>query len=314
MVVLLVEWAPLACYTTFLARSTNNAENDAKVWTLLRVLEWTTSRFIKAEIESARLEAQLLLAHVLSCDRVALYTAYDKPLADEELAQFRMLIRRRLAGESVAYLIGRKEFWSREFKVDRRVLVPRADTEVLVEAVLDRTADFVQGPIADVGTGSGVIAITLACELPQRAVVAIDISSDALDVAHQNAEANGVNDRVRFVQGNLLDSVSGPFAVLVANLPYVESAQIPRLDAEVRCEPHQALDGGTDGLDLIRELIQAAPSVLADNGWLFLEHGDDQGKAIRALLNSCPRFKDAETKRDLAGRERVTMAMKPITP
>ncbi len=310
MVAPFVEWAPLACYTPFLARSTNNPE----VWTLLRVLEWTTSRFIKAEIESARLEAQLLLAHVLHCDRVALYTAYDKPLADEELAQFRTLIRRRLAGEPVAYLIGSKEFWSREFKVDRRVLIPRADTEVLIEAVLDRVAGFGQGPIADVGTGSGAIAITLACELTQRKIVAIDICPDALELARQNADLNGVGDRVRFVQANLLDSITGPFAVIVANLPYIESGQIPTLDAQVRCEPHQALDGGADGLDLIRALILVAPSVLADNGWIFLEHGCDQGEAVRTLLNSCAAFKAVETIRDLADRERVTVAMKPITP
>ncbi len=275
------------------------------------MLDWTAARFARAEIESARLEAQLLLAHVLRCDRVALYTAFDQPLADDELAGFRELIRRRLAGESVAYLVGYKEFWSRSFKVDKRVLVPRADTEVIIEAVLDRVTKIPQGPLIDVGTGSGAIAITLACEL-EREIVAVDSSNDALEVASENAATHKITDRVSFVQSDLLKAVElRRFAAVVSNLPYVETSEIPTLPAEVRSEPHLALDGGADGLDLIRRLIATAPGCLEPGGWIFLEHGDTQGAEVRAILSAQPEFEHVVTIEDLAGRERVSLAVKP---
>jgi len=285
----------------------------AESWTTLRVLDWTSGRFDRAGIESPRLEAQILLASILECDRVALYTSFERPLAAAELAAFRGLISRRLAGESVAYLVGKKEFWSREFAVDSRVLVPRGDTETLIAAALDAAKSAPPGAIADIGTGSGAIAVTMACELPSRAVIAIDVSSDALDVARANAATHEVSDRISFRGGNLLEPIGNEqVALLLANLPYVEAAEIEALAPEVRAEPRLALDGGDDGLDLIRELVRNAPPMLAPGGWVVLEHGCDQGRAVRELLTAAAVFEAVETKADLAGRDRVSLARKAV--
>ena len=283
----------------------------AEPWTTLRVLDWTASRLERAQIEAPRLEAQILLAHVLQCDRVALYTAFERPLADEELAGYRGLIQRRLAGESVAYLVGMKEFWSREFAVDARVLVPRADTETLVEWAIECAKSAPAGAIADVGTGSGAIAVTMACESTDRPVIAVDISSDALELARRNAETHGVGDRVDFRQGNLAKPLEGEeVALLLANLPYVEAGEIEHLAAEVRAEPRLALDGGTDGLDLIRELVSVAALHVVAGGFVALEHGHDQGGAVRDLLSARAEFDGVETREDLGGRPRITFARK----
>ncbi len=294
---------------SFGAAAGYNTSALAETWTTLKVIDWTTGRFDRAGLESPRLEAQLLLAHILKCDRVALYTQFDRPLAADELAAYRTLIQRRLDGECVAYLVGTKEFWSREFLVNKDVLVPRADTETVISAVLDRLSDSPGGPIIDVGTGSGAIAVTLACEIPDRRVVAVDISQDALAVAARNAERHQAADRIDFRLGDLLaPAAKEQFSFVVANLPYVEADEIEKLAAEVRSEPRLALDGGSDGLDLIRLLIGESPARLLAGGWLVLEHGEDQGEAVRKLLTPDAGFDQAETIEDLAGRDRVTLA------
>jgi release factor glutamine methyltransferase len=279
-------------------------------WTVLKVLAWTAERFAARGIDSARLEAQLLLAHALSCSRVELYTGYDKPLAEEERAAFRTLVRRRLAGEPLAYLTGEQEFWSLPFHVDARVLIPRRDTETLVEVVLAAVGDRDRPlRIAEVATGSGAIAVTLARELAAAALVASDLSEGALAVARRNAARHRVDGRIEFRHGDLLAPLAREqFDVLVANLPYVPAGDIARLAAEVRAEPRLALDGGDSGLDLLRRLIDGVHPRLVPGGFLALEHGFDQGPAVRELLLDAGGFADVTTRDDLAGRPRVTSA------
>ena len=283
----------------------------AETWTTVRVLDWTTRRFSGAGFASPRLEAQILLAHALGCDRVALYTSFDKPLAAPELAGFRTLIKRRLAGEPVAYLVGEQEFWSLPFTVDERVLIPRHDSETVIELVLDEIGDRGQAVhIADIATGAGPLAVTLAHELRAARVVATDIDPGALALAGENAARNGVAERVELRSGDLLGAV-GPdqqFDVLVANLPYIPSADIAGLSAEVRHEPAAALDGGPDGLVLVRRLLAEVADYVAASALVALEHGFDQGPAVVALFAATAEFFVAETRCDLGGQPRVTFA------
>lgn len=283
----------------------------AETWTVLKVLEWTTSRFQRAGLAAARLEAQILLAHTLQCNRVSLYTNYDQPLAADELARYRALIQRRLAGEPVAYLVGEQEFWSLLFYVDDAVLIPRHDTETVIEVILDLLPDRQAAlAIADIATGSGAIAVTLAKELPKAQVVATDLSPRALAMAARNAERNGVAARVHARQGDLLACLAAGerFDVLVSNPPYVRSGDIEALSAEVRHEPHQALDGGPDGLSVLARLIAAAPGHVAPGGWLVLEHGFDQAEDVARLIADTGAFGATELRRDLGGNARVTWA------
>lgn len=283
----------------------------SEAWTTLKVLEWTTSRFSRAGIPSPRLEAQVLLAHTLACDRVQLYTSFDKPLRAEELATYRALIQRRLAGEPVAYLVNEQEFWSLPFYVDARVLIPRRDTETVIEVILDQIEDR-DAPlrIADIATGSGAIAVTLARELPAALVVATDVSGEAARIAADNAARNGVEDRVEVRAGDLLAPVvdEAPFDVLVSNPPYIPSADIAGLSPEVRCEPRGALDGGADGLDLVRRIIAGAGERIRPGGLLVLEHGFDQAEQIAQLIADTGVFEPVSLRRDLAGNPRVTHA------
>jgi release factor glutamine methyltransferase len=280
----------------------------AETWTPLKVLAWTAAKFGERKIASARLDAEVLLAHALGTTRVGLYTAFDKPLQDAELGAYRELVRRRLAGEPVAYLVGQQEFWSLPLKVDARVLIPRRDTETLVETALRRAPAALR--IADVATGSGAVALALAKERPDAAVVATDASEDALAVARANAAALALP--VRFVAGDLLAPLAGEtFDLIVANPPYVPSGAIAGLAAEVRREPRAALDGGPDGLALIRPLVAAAPAALAPGGVLAIEHGFDQGEAVRSLFAAAG-LADVDTARDLGGNERVTSGRNPL--
>jgi len=282
----------------------------AAEWTTLKVLDWTAKRFADAGMPAARLEAQVLLAHVLGCTRVQLYTGFDRPLEGEELAAYRELIKRRLAGEPVAYLVGEQEFWSLPFWVDPSVLVPRRDTETVIEVVLDRIGDRGRDlAICDACAGSGAIAVTLARELRAARVIATELSPDAAAVARRNAERHAVADRVDIRIGDLLEPVAGSsFDVLVSNPPYVATGDLAGLSAEVRSEPRLALDGGADGLDVIRRLIAAAPATVAPGGLLALEHGFDQAERVRALIDATGAFAPAETRKDLGGQPRVSFA------
>jgi release factor glutamine methyltransferase len=282
----------------------------SEVWTTLKVLNWTAGRFAERSLGSPRLDAEVLLGHALKLSRVQLYTGHDKPLGPDELTAFRDLVRRRLAGEPVAYLVGEQEFWSLALKVDPRVLIPRRDTETLVEVGL-AAARTVAGPlVADVCTGSGAVALALAHELPDARVVGSDLSPGALAVARENVARHGLGARVALVVADLLEPLAGPFDLILSNPPYVPSAEIATLTAEVRREPRAALDGGPDGLALIRRLVPQAAARLRRGGVLALEHACDQGPRVAALLGAAG-LVDVTTVRDLAGLDRVTRGTLP---
>ncbi len=276
-----------------------------QIWTTLAVLDWTAKRFADAGLPSARLEAQILLTHVLACTKTQLYTQFDKPLGEVELARYRELIKRRLGGEPLAYLVGEQEFWSLPFFVDAGVLVPRADTETLIQVALDATADR-KAPlrVLELCTGSGAVAVTLARELPNATVVATDVSPAAVAMAQRNVERHALAARVTVRAGDLWAAVAGeaPFDVIVANPPYIASAVIPTLAADVRREPHLALDGGRDGLDLIRRIIADVGRHATAGALVALEHGFDQGPAVQALLAP---LGVAHTTHDLGGNPRI---------
>jgi release factor glutamine methyltransferase len=275
------------------------------VWTTLAVLDWTTQKFTDAGIASARLEAQLLLAHVLGCSRVQLYTGFDKPLAEPELAGYRELIKRRLGGEPVAYLLGEQEFWSMPFFVDASVLVPRPDTETVIEVA--KTLGGAR--VLDLCTGSGVIAVALAKELAGSHVVATEISPEAAAIARKNAERNGVTVDIRI--GDLWQPVAGEqFELIASNPPYIASAVIPTLAAEVRREPIVALDGGPDGLAFYDRIVAGAVAHLVPGGALVVEHGFDQADAVRTRFERAG-LVDVQLVRDLGKNPRVTSGRRP---
>jgi release factor glutamine methyltransferase len=289
---------------------TPSASPPKTVWAVLDVLRWTTAHFEKHGLASARLDAELLAAHAFGMSRVELYAHFDRPLTAAELAAYRDLVSRRLAGEPVAYLLGHKEFWSLDLLVDLRVLIPRPDSETLLEEALDRFANPGAAlRIADVGTGSGALALALAKERPQAQVSATDISPDALAVARANAERLGL--AVTFLLGDLDQPLvpAGRFDLIVANLPYIPSADIDGLSADVRSEPRLALDGGGDGLVLVRRLVEAAPKLLHPGGGLALEVGVGQAGVVGELLREAG-LGDVRSRRDLAGIDRVVSGMK----
>jgi release factor glutamine methyltransferase len=285
---------------------------EGVAWTPLGVLDWTTQRFTEAGITAARLEAQILLAHVLGCTRMQLYTGFDKPLADAELASYRGLIKRRLAGEPVSYLVGETEFWGLPFHVEPSVLVPRPDTETVIEVARaarpDRAAPC---RILDLCTGSGVIAVSLAREYPAAQVVATELSPAAAALARRNAARNAVADRVDVREGDLFAPVRGErFDLITANPPYIASPVIPTLSPEVRREPVIALDGGPDGLAFYDRICAEAREHLVPGGAIVLEHGFDQAGAVAARLTAAG-FTGVTLVHDLGKNPRVTRGTAP---
>jgi release factor glutamine methyltransferase len=282
-------------------------------WTVRRLLVWTTDYLRRKGAESPRLDAEVLLAHVLGWERVALYTHYEEEIGDAGKAQFRALVKSRAEGAPVAYLVGRKEFYSLKFRVSPHVLIPRPDTEFVVVEFLNAFKDVPNARFVDVGTGSGCIAISCVHSHKTATAIAIDLSSDAIGVAQQNAQSNGVEGRMEFRQGSLLEPVTseGPFDAILSNPPYIRSDVIPQLEPGVRnYEPHLALDGGPDGLVLVRPLIKQAIPLLKTGGQILLEIGSDQEHDVRALLEAEPSLKLYPTIRDLANHPRVLRAKK----
>lgn len=277
-----------------------------------QLLKTTTDWFNRRGIGSPRLDAELLLGRVLGLERLQLYTSFDRPLNAQELDEFRALVRRRGAHEPVAYILGHKEFWSRDFAVDRRVLVPRPDTEVLVDTALARLAEDATGVALDYGTGSGAIAITLACERPVMRVLALDVSRDALEVAKANAATHEVEDRVGFVRSDGLTALplrfEGSLAAIVANPPYVSLADKPGLPPDVRDhEPALALFPGPDPLDHYRRLAGQGRRWLADGGFVAVEVGAGQAADVVGLFDSAG-WATTEVRSDLARIARVVIA------
>jgi release factor glutamine methyltransferase len=285
----------------------------SETWTIRKVLTWTTQHFEKRQVDSPRLTAEILLSHVLKTSRVRLYVDLDRPLAKEELAAYRALIERRMSGEPTQYLTGVKEFYNRPFKVDARVLIPRPETELLVEAALRALPKDVPSRALDMCTGSGCIAISLAAERPQASLLAVDLSPDACALARENAEALGVGARVTIVQGDLFAPVpvDARFQLVVSNPPYISSGEIPGLSAEVRREPHLALDGGQDGLALVRRVIAGARRCLLPGGLLAMEIGETQGAAVQGLLQAAG-FENSRVEKDLERRDRLAFGTQPV--
>ncbi len=281
-----------------------------ELWTIGRVLEWSADYLRrKGFTDSPRLDAQLMLARALGLDRVQLYLNYDRPLNSDELAAFKTLLKRRLDGEPVAYLLGRRSFWTLELAVGPGVLIPRPETETLVEAALDRLAESASVSLLELGVGSGAISLALASERPALAVVATDVSAEALAVAESNAETLGLAGRIEFLEGDLFESVPGrKFDMIVMNPPYVAEAEYRELDRQiVEFEPAIALLAGADGLEVIRRLVAEAPEHLRPGGWLLFEIGADQGPSAAALMEAGP-FGEIGILPDLAGRDRVAAA------
>lgn len=252
--------------------------------TVLEVLQSTTAYFKKRDIESPRLNAEHLLAHTLQRRRIELYLEFERPLAETELAPLRELVRRRGQGEPLQHLLGTAEFAGRVFLCDKRALVPRPETEELVERIIQSTITHHPSTILDVGTGSGVIALTLAAQFPEAEVDAVDISDDALALARENAARLDLRGRVRFAKGNLLTGVKGAFDLIVANLPYVATSDRPALSREVLHDPAVAVFAGERGDELVRELISAARDRLRPDGMLALEIGIGQADNLASLL------------------------------
>jgi len=369
----------------------------AEVWTVRRVLAWTQQRFAQSGLQSPRLDAEILLSHSLGKTRVGLYLCFEQPLIDSELADFRALIRRRLAGEPIAYLIGQREFYSLALHVSPAVLIPRPETELLVEEALRRIDEARRGSaslsdnstdasvseaqgeataeaeavlamaepgvpvtveydplpvesatdvdqtdaaepaasaqveasdvqtevtdsepehptltVLDVGTGSGAIALAVKNERPSVKMLAIDRSPDALTVAKQNADKLGV--AVEFVQSDLLTSLPSAVTVdlLLANLPYIPTADMVGLSKDVLSEPHLALDGGSDGLRLVERLIEQAPCRMRPGGSILLEIGQGQAPLVESMLRRAG-FVDVRSEKDLAGIERLVCGRVPVS-
>jgi release factor glutamine methyltransferase len=279
-------------------------------WTIGRLLDWTAKFLAQKGSESPRLDAEVLLADVLKCERISLYTRYEEEAKEEARQRYKDLIRRRIEGCPVAYLVGRKEFFSLKIEVNPSVLIPRPDTECVVIECLRLAKSMTEPRIVDVGTGSGAIAVTLAKQHKGAQVTATEISADALAVAERNAEQHGVSDRIRFVQGDLLTPLAPDeqFDLIVSNPPYIPHDELPRLPVGVRdYEPHTALDGGPDGFAVFDRLIEQSPARLAPGGWLILEIGSPQEAEARRRL-AAKGYEVGKTILDGSGHPRVLVA------
>lgn len=283
---------------------------QTEAWTIGRLLGWTTDFLKKRGADSPRLDAEVLLAHARGCQRIQLYTAFDEEPVEEVRVAFRELVRRRSEGTPVAYLVGRREFYSLSFHVTPDVLIPRPETEFLLIALLDLAKGRGELKIADIGTGSGCVAVSAAKHLLQAHVTAIDISPAALVVARKNAAAHGVEGRIEFVESDLFAAlpVEQRFDYIVSNPPYVTSAEIERLPREVKDhEPRLALDAGPQGTAVIERLLPQTAQRLAPGGWLLMEIGPAIESAVRALFGG-GNWELGATKKDLAGLARVIAA------
>ncbi len=278
--------------------------------TLQTILTTAIARLAQAGCDTPRLDAEVLLAHVLEKDRAWLLAHADKKLSPAQSTQFENLLRRREQREPVAYLTGHKEFYGLDFQVTPHVLIPRPETELVVETALqyyqtaaDSRRHFT---IVDVGTGSGCIAVTLAKHIPQAKFVAVDVSAPALQIARQNARRHAVAEKITFLRGHLLAPVTGPVDMIVSNPPYVSDSELRGAMPEVsRYEPSQALAGGTDGLEVVRALLAQAGEKLKPNGCLLVEIGASQGAAAAQQAQQFFKSAGIEIKKDLAGLDRL---------
>ena len=278
---------------------------------VFEVLKFAAEKLESEKIEMPRLDAEVLLAYVLNCRRLKLYTDAEKILTDEQIFKFNKLIERRAEKIPVAYLIGSKEFFGLNFVVNENVLIPRPDTEILTQCAIEFLQNFDGEKIfADLGTGSGAICISVLKFCKTARAAAVDISEKSLEVAEFNAQKFNVDDRIKFFCGNLFEPLAGKkFSAIISNPPYIPTADLKNLQDEVKKEPLTALDGGADGLNFYREIISTAPKFLLDGGFLAVEIGSTQAEDVKKIFVE-NNFCEIKILRDLAGLERVICAQK----
>jgi len=290
-----------------------------RVWTLLDTVAWTASYFKDKDVDSPRLTAEILMCHCLGMDRVSLYMEFDRPLNPEELARYKFLIQRRVQREPVAYIIGKKGFWDIEVAVSSHVLIPRPDTETLVETALSELTQRQQSPgevplnVLELGAGSGAVIISLARAMPGHHYFAVDVSLAAAEITLKNARSLECVPGLSVVTGSWFTPF-GPqaaFDLIVSNPPYIPTRDIETLAPEIqKYEPRLALDGGIDGLDCITEILSQAVAFLNPGGVLLMETGFDQRDAIEALVKTMPVYEGFQSIQDEAGHHRVVRVKK----
>lgn len=282
------------------------------VWTIIKILNWTKQYFADKGVENPRLDAEILLCAVLKCERINLYMDFERPLNEQELADYKKLVIRRAQNEPLAYILGEKAFMRNVFKVNKYTLVPRPETELLVESLI-RASELVNDSpkILDIGTGSGAIIVSLLDYLPQAVGAAVDISAGALSIAKENAVNIGVDKRAAFIQSDLFTAIpdNKKFDIIVSNPPYIPAQDIKGLAKDVQNEPLNALDGGADGLDFYRRITKEAVHYLTEDGLLAFEIGIGQSEAVTALCRAAG-LNCVAVRKDYAGIDRMVFAAK----
>ena len=281
-------------------------------WTIIKLVQWATTYFDTHDIDSPRATAEILLSHVLNTRRIDLYLRYDQPLTPDELERFKALIKRRMNREPVAYILGCKEFWSMGLHITRDVLIPRPETECLVEkslGMLAVDANMKSKLILELGTGCGAVILALASENPRHSYWATDISINAIRIARQNAMQNDLNGKIHFIAGDWfapLGSKTGVFDLIVSNPPYIKSGDLAQLQPEIHAyEPLLALDGAADGLHCLRHIIQSAYRFLKPGGALILEIGHDQKASLKQMIAECGEYEGVSFYQDYSGYDRI---------
>ncbi|MBQ2114055.1 MAG: peptide chain release factor N(5)-glutamine methyltransferase [Selenomonadales bacterium] len=277
-----------------------------EVWTIGKILNWTKQYFEEKGVDSPRLDAEVLLSHILKCDRIHLYVNFDRPLVGEELSSFRQMVKARAQRMPVAYILGEKEFMGHSFRVTPDVLIPRPDTEILVEEAIRLLAEKEAPRIVDIGTGSGAILLSVLKGTEGSTGVAVDLSPAALAVAKSNGERLGLADRAEFRLGDLYAPVDGLFDAILSNPPYIPVRDMEGLSPEVKQEPEMALVGGVDGLDFYRRLIDDAPRYLKEGGIVLFEVGIGEAQDV-AELGKRRGFSVQRILPDYAGIDRVVV-------
>ncbi len=291
----------------------NQTKRRLPEWTIIKLVQWATTYFGNHDIDSPRATAEILLAHVLNSRRIDLYLRYDQPLIPDELERFKALIKRRLKREPVAYILESKEFWSMDLQVTRDVLIPRPETECLVEKVLELLASDSNPAsklILELGTGCGAVILALASENPRHSYWATDISVNAIRIARQN----DLNGKVHFIIGDWfapLRSKPGLFDLIVSNPPYIKSEDLTRLQPEIHAyEPLLALDGAADGLHCLRHIIESAYLFLKPRGGIILEIGHDQKEPLKQMIAECGQYEEVNFYQDYSGYDRILQMKK----
>jgi release factor glutamine methyltransferase len=287
--------------------------NRERQWTILNLIQWTASYFKSHQIENPRADAEILLAHALDLERIDLYLRYDQPLHPGELSRFKYLIKKRIQREPIAYITGTKEFWALDFRITTDVLIPRPETECLVEKALAGLSDDIPMTVLELGTGSGAVTIALASENPKHRFIASDRSLSAVQIAAENADHHHLKRFISFVAGDWFHCFSQreAFDMIISNPPYIRSDEINHLEPEIfQYEPRMSLDGGADGLRCIEQIIIRAHHFLKPKGKLLLEMGYDQRADIQAILNSVNRYGGISYYKDYSGHDRGVMVEK----